>query len=133
MNTEALLKFMIDIAEKFKAEDLTALQVSHVCDFADYFLIMSGSSTIHVQSLAEEIHLKCKHAGRPVLSLEGVTTGEWCLLDFGDVVVHVFLPEKRAHYDLEGLWSQSVTVYPAGAADESRDEADSATRDDAAP
>jgi len=122
VNTESLLEFIIGVAEDFKANDLVALQVSSICDFADYFVIMSGTSSTHVRSLTEEIHLKTKHAGRPPLSVEGAAAGEWALLDYGDVVVHVFLPDKRAFYDLESLWSDALRVYPNGKAEEPLEE-----------
>lgn len=104
METEQLLHLILNVTEEFKGQDLSVLKVDEVCDFADYFVIITGTSTRHVQSLAEEIVLKCKHAGSPAFSVEGMDLGEWCLMDFSDIVVHIFLPEKRAHYDLESLW-----------------------------
>jgi ribosome-associated protein len=92
------------IALDTKAEELAVLDVRGKSSFADYFLIMSGRSTRHVQALAEaieaELHSKrisSKHA-------EGLQDGVWVLLDFGDVVVHIFYREQREFYNLEGLW-----------------------------
>ena len=110
MNTQELLSFIVSIAEDFKAADIKVLKVSEVCSFADYFVIMSGTSTVHIQSICEEISYKCKHAGRPPADVEGLGAGEWCLLDFGDIVVHVFLPKKRSFYDLEALWKDAEEV-----------------------
>ncbi len=106
METEALLKTIIHIAEDFKAMDIRVLKVTDLCPFADYFVIMSGGSTVHVQSIAEEMALRCKHGGHPATSVEGLEKGEWCLLDFGDILVHVFHPQKRGIYDLESLWER---------------------------
>ena len=110
MNTGELLRFIMEICEEFKAIDIKVLKVDGVCDFADFFVIMSGTSTTQIQSLAEELHFKTKHAGRHSLGEEGIAAAEWCLLDFGDIVVHIFLPQKRAHYDLESLWEGAVDV-----------------------
>lgn len=110
METQELLKLIVDTAEEFKAVDIKILHVTDVCEFADYFVIMSGTSTTQVKSVTEELHYRCKHAKRPAISEEGLATAEWCLLDFSDIVVHVFLPEKRSYYDLEGLWVDAKEV-----------------------
>ena len=107
MTTEELLKLITDTADKFQAIDLKVLHVTETCGFADYFVIMSGRSTTHTTAIAEEIALRSKHADRQANSIEGLQAAEWCLLDFGDIVVHVFLPEKREYYDLEGLWGDA--------------------------
>jgi len=110
METDALLQKVIEVSEAFKAQDIRVLDVSGVCDFADYFVIMSGTSTTHVQSISDELFFKTKHAGRPAASMEGKETGEWVLIDFGEIVAHVFHPQKRALYDLEELWSEGKVV-----------------------
>ena len=110
MDTDALLQKLIEVSEEFKAQDLRVLEVEKVCDFADYFLIMSGTSNTHVQSISDALYLQTKHAGRHAISMEGKETGEWVLLDFGEIVVHIFLPQKRAHYDLEELWTRVEAV-----------------------
>ncbi|MDJ0838546.1 MAG: ribosome silencing factor [Acidobacteriota bacterium] len=108
MDTPDLMNMITSIAEEFKAIDLTVLDVRGRCDFADFFVVMSGASTTHVQSISEELYYKCKHAGEPAHSSEGMAGGEWCLLDFGNIVVHVFHPEKRRFYDLESLWQNPI-------------------------
>jgi ribosome-associated protein len=113
MDTEKLLKLILDIAEEFKAEDIKVLQVTDHCDFADYFVFMCGRSTTQVKSIAEELHFRSKHAGNPPHGEEGMDGGEWCLLDYGSIVVHVFLPQKRAYYNLEELCQEAPTAYPA--------------------
>ena len=112
LNSEAFLSFILETAGSFKAQDITVLKVSDVCDFADYFVLMSGTSTTHIQSLAEELVYKTKHAGHQPSSVEGMAKGEWCLLDYGDIVVHVFSPQKRSYYDLESLWKEAPVVSP---------------------
>ncbi len=91
-----------------KAEDLLILDVREISSFTDYFVIMSGRSTRHVQGLAEvidgELRLKKLKEG----STEGLQEGHWVLLDYGDVVVHVFYTDERQFYDLEGLWHDAA-------------------------
>jgi len=93
-----------------KAENLLILDVRKLSSFTDYFVIMSGRSTRHVQGLAEsvdgELRLKKLKEG----STEGLQEGHWVLLDYGDVVVHVFYSDDREFYDLEGLWHDAPRV-----------------------
>lgn len=110
MDTESLLHHIINITEDFKALDPKVLKVSDVCTFTDYFVIVSGTSSRHIVSMAEEVILKCKHAGEPANSIEGLTTGEWCLLDYGSIIVHIFDPAKRAYYNLEELWQEGEVM-----------------------
>jgi ribosome-associated protein len=94
----------VRIASATKAEDLVVLDVRGLASFTDYFVIMSGRSTRHVQGLAEaiagEFHAKRINSRHS----EGLREGLWVLLDFGTVVVHIFYHENRKFYDLEGLW-----------------------------
>ncbi|MEJ2136368.1 MAG: ribosome silencing factor [Desulfofustis sp.] len=80
------------------------LDVRKISSFTDYFVILSGRSTRHVQALAESLEneLRSKRIGSS--RAEGLSEGKWVLLDFGDVVVHIFYHEQRDFYDLEGLW-----------------------------
>lgn len=100
------------IALDTKAEDLVVLDVRTLASFTDYFVIMSGRSTRHVQGLAEAIasglgskRISSKHS-------EGLREGLWVLLDFGEVVVHIFYHENRRFYDLEGLWHDARRIDP---------------------
>jgi ribosome-associated protein len=107
------------------AEDLVALDVSGVVSFADVFVIATGRSERHVRSIADAIAEAAALAGEPPLGVEGYDEGRWVLIDLADVIVHVFLAEARAHYDLERLWSdapllelglQDAAVRPVGGA-----------------
>lgn len=111
---EKQLQWLIEQANEFKAEQLHALRVTEQCSFTDYFLFMSASSKVHVQSIAEHLLKAMKHHGVMPMSVEGQLQGEWCLLDFGDVIVHIFLPQSREFYGLEELWKDAETVYPPG-------------------
>jgi ribosome-associated protein len=98
------------IAQDTKAEDVVVLDVRGLASFTDYFVIMSGRSTRHVQGLAEAIagELHAKRVSSK--NSEGLREGLWVLLDFGDVVVHVFYHENRGFYNLEGLWHDAPRI-----------------------
>ena len=104
MDGRELAALCVGIALDVKAEELVVLDVRGLASFTDYFVIMSGQSTRHVQALAEamEERLRAKRASSK--HSEGLREGLWVLLDLGDVVVHVFYHEQRRFYDLEGLW-----------------------------
>ena len=93
-----------------KAEDLIVLDVSGISSFADYFVIMSGRSTRHVQGLAEAVESKLRTKRMSNANTEGLQEGLWVLLDYDDVIVHIFYKETRGFYDLEGLWHDAPRV-----------------------
>jgi len=90
-----------------KAYDLVVLQVSALTSVADYFVICTGRSDIQVQSICRAVEESMVTDGVKPLAIEGYTHGQWVLLDFGDVVVHVFYETVRQFYNLEGLWGQA--------------------------
>ncbi|MDO5674068.1 MAG: ribosome silencing factor [bacterium] len=94
----------VRIALDVKALDLIVLDVRGIASFTDYFIIMSGQSTRHVQGLAEAIEVELRAKRASTQHSEGLRDGLWVLLDLGDVVVHIFYHEQRTFYDLEGLW-----------------------------
>jgi ribosome-associated protein len=93
-----------------KARDLVVMEVRDVTSIADYFIICSGSSDRQVQSIAQGIEENLSATGQPPLSVEGVHRGHWVLMDFSDVIVHVFYEPVREFYDLEGLWGHAPRV-----------------------
>jgi len=91
-----------------KAKDVLLLDVRGKTSYADYFVIASGESERQVSAMAEHVETTLRGEGvRPVGS-EGYDTGHWVLLDYGEVVAHLFFTEVRAFYDLEGLWSDAT-------------------------
>ena len=100
----------VRIAEDAKAEDQVLLDLRGIAGFTDYFLIMSGRSTRHVQGLAQALEEELSAKRANTRSSEGLSEGLWVLLDLGDVVVHIFYHEQRAFYDLEGLWHDAPRV-----------------------
>lgn len=90
-----------------KAQDLRVLHLGPVSDFTDYFLICSGTSERQVQAIAESIQESLAKTGVKPIHVEGQRAGNWVLLDYGDLVAHVFQPEPREFYGLEKLWSDA--------------------------
>lgn len=99
-----------------KGLDLRLLEISELSSLTDYLMIVTGRSDRQVQAIAEAIKLglKKEHATVP-LAVEGMDEGRWVLLDYGDVMVHVFQESVRHFYDLEGLWSEASEVAVPGA------------------
>ena len=96
------------IAQEKKAEDLVLLELERKVSYCDYFLICSGRNRRQVRAIAESIATTFKkELGVSALSVEGKESGRWVLLDFGDIVVHVFDEPLRGFYDLEGLWKDA--------------------------
>ena len=91
--------------EDLKAVDPVVMDVRSLSSVMDYLVIASGTSSRHVKSLADSVLMKAKEQGLRPLGVEGERVGEWVLVDFGDVVVHVMQPAARSFYDLERLWS----------------------------
>ncbi|MFH1117355.1 MAG: ribosome silencing factor [Pseudomonadota bacterium] len=97
-----------------KAVNPVLMRLRDLTTLADYFLVMSGGSAKHVKAVAEAVLAEAKTHGIERLSAEGVTLGHWALLDYGDVVVHVFHKPVREFYDLEGLWAEAPREEFAG-------------------
>lgn len=95
-----------------KAEDVKILYVRDVTTLADYFVICTGNTARQVKAIADEVDYKLSAAGVYPHHVEGLTEGRWALMDYADVVVHVFEAEAREYYNLEGLWSDAVEVKP---------------------
>ena len=93
-----------------KARDLVVMEVRDVTSIGDYFIICAGSSDRQVQSIAQGIEENLSEAGHPPLSVEGVHRGHWVLMDFSDVIVHIFYEPVREFYDLDGLWGHAPRV-----------------------
>ena len=90
-----------------KAKELVILNVKEISAFTDYFLIMSGTSDRQVRAIADAIQENLKLAGILPLGIEGEAAGQWILMDYDDVVIHIFLETIRSFYDLERLWTEA--------------------------
>jgi ribosome-associated protein len=97
-------------AEAKKATGLKVLNLTEVTSFADYFVICTGANSKQVQAIADEIGVQLKHAGELPNSMEGYSQAEWVLVDYGDLLIHVFSTKAREYYSLERLWRNARTV-----------------------
>ena len=105
------VKLALKLASDKKAFDIMAIDLREVTSFAEFFVIVSGANTRQVQAISDEINeqLKKQLKSRP-LRIEGYSTGEWILLDYGDFIVHIFEKKQREIYNLERLWSDAKRV-----------------------
>ena len=108
--SEADLDLYINAALGKKAIDLVVLDVHDLTSFADIFIICSGRSNRQVNAIAEHIQRNLKKHKKKPLSVEGVKDGQWVLLDYGHVIIHVFYDPVREFYDLEGLWLDAERI-----------------------
>lgn len=107
---ERKLPIIVNACEETKAMDIKVLDIKGLTTIADYFVIVSGSSTVQVKAIADEIDEAMGKEGCPINRKEGYTTGRWILLDYGDIIVHVFHKEDREFYNIERLWADSKEV-----------------------
>ncbi|HEX9022637.1 MAG TPA: ribosome silencing factor [Geobacteraceae bacterium] len=112
-----------ELAFDKKAFDIRALDISRVSSIADYLVIISGGSDKQNQAIADNIRTGLKKYGK-VQDLEGVSEGKWIVMDYGDVLVHIFHEPLRRYYDLDGLWSMAPEVELPEAIKNARRESD---------
>ena len=104
-NAEAIAALAIRAIEDLKGRDITRLDVGKMTDVADVMVIAGGTSARHVKSIADNVVEQARLEGVRPIGVEGTEAGEWVLVDFGDVIVHVMGDEARRHYSLEKLWT----------------------------
>ncbi len=104
MQHEQLKAFVIDKIDDMKGRDIVELDVKGKSTITDTLIICSGNSKRHVSSIAEHVQLESKRAGHAPLNVEGKETGEWVLVDLGEIIVHIMQDESRDFYQLEKLW-----------------------------
>lgn len=99
---------VVDALENIKGKDIKVIDIADISDFADFMVVASGTSDTHVKALARAASDSLRQQGVKPLNEDGADVGEWVLVDFGDVVLHVMRPEVREYYDLEKLWDEDV-------------------------
>lgn len=110
MDAKKKYRICAEAAEDKLAENLVILDVSEVTDFAQYFIIASGTSDRQVQAIADNIQDKMKENKILPVGIEGYNEGKWILMDYDDVIIHIFYEPMRALYDLERLWHDAKKV-----------------------
>jgi ribosome-associated protein len=105
MQIDQLVNLVQGALEDMKARDVVTLDVTGKSSVTDWMVVASGTSKRHVISVAQDVLDKVKEAGLKPVGVEGQEAGDWVLVDLGDVVVHVMMPDARSFYDIERLWS----------------------------
>ena len=110
MESKQMAKLAIEALEDKKAEDIRLIDISEISVLGDYFLIASGTNRSQIQALADNVQEQLGRAGAHVKQVEGYETANWVLMDFGDIIVHVFDKENRLFYNLERIWRDGKTI-----------------------
>lgn len=108
--TADIARRIVEILEDHKGEDIHLLDVSEQVDFTDFFVIVTATSDRMIQSLADAVQDQIRDEYKLHSKIQGVSGGGWTLIDMGDIVVHIFAPERRDFYDLESLWKEAKTI-----------------------
>lgn len=115
MDAQAIAKLAIDALDDVKGKDIIDLDTTQLSSLFQRLVVCTGDSNRQVKALANSVHVKLKEAGVDIVGVEGQESGEWVLVDAGDVVVHVMLAAVRDYYDLEALWGgQKPSFMPKG-------------------
>lgn len=105
MDSDELTSALHKLLDDKKGQEIACIDLRGRSGFADFFLVVTGTSTTHVASLANEVDRYASERRLPVLGIEGMALAQWVLIDLGDILVHIFQRETRAFYNLEKLWS----------------------------
>ena len=112
MNSEEMAKKIIEAMEEKKAVDIRVLDIGEISSLGDYFIIASGNNQNQVQAIADEVDQRLGREGVNPRQVEGYPNANWVLMDYGDVIVHVFDAENRLYYDLERIWKDGKNIDP---------------------
>ncbi len=113
MDSREMARIAVKALEEKKGEDIRIIDISSVSVIADYFIIANGTNTNQVQALVDNVQEALFKAGVQPKQVEGYHTASWILLDFNDIIVHVFSQEDRLFYDLERIWRDGTLISPA--------------------
>ena len=112
MNSIEIARLAIQALEDKKAEEIKTIDISEVSVIADYFIIANGTNRSQIQALSDHVEETLGKAGVPLRQIEGYQNANWVLLDFHDVIIHIFDKENRLFYDLERIWRDGKPVEP---------------------
>jgi ribosome-associated protein len=110
LEPDELARRIVDAVSDKQAEDVLLLDIRNVASFADYFVIASGATGRQIQAIIDSVEEAVSQDGIKPMGIEGEPGSGWVLIDYGDVIVHIFAPDERAYYDLEGLWHTATPV-----------------------
>ena len=110
MNSNEIAKLAIAALEDKKAEDIKVIDISEVSVIADYFIIANGTNRNQIQTLSDNVEEKLGKAGVELKQVEGYDSANWVLLDFRDVIIHIFDKDNRLFYDLERIWRDGKLI-----------------------
>ncbi len=110
MEMKEIFDYIMSTLDNKKARDVKAIDIHELTTIADYFIICSGTSTTHIKTLADEVEFILKEKGILPLRREGYNSARWILMDYGDIIVHVFHEEDREFYNLERLWQDGKAL-----------------------
>lgn len=105
-----MTRIAFEALDKKKAEDIRIIEVGGVSTIADYFIIANGTNTPHVEALVDIVKEELGRAGYEPRQIEGIHNTSWVLLDYNDIVIHIFSKEDRLFYDLERIWRDGSTI-----------------------
>jgi ribosome-associated protein len=130
LDSEEKLKIVVDASEDKKANYVSTLDLRGKTLIADFFVICSGTSNIHIRAIADGIMEALEKLGHRQKALEGYSEASWILLDYGDVIAHIMSEEQRDFYKLERLWTSTQSPEPATAVDKLAGQTDTETKED---
>lgn len=110
MNAKEMAKLAIEALEDKKAEEIKIIDISNISTIADYFIIASGTNKSQIQTMTDNVAEVLGRAGHPEKHIEGYQNANWILMDFQDIIVHVFDKENRLFYDLERIWRDGKSI-----------------------
>lgn len=110
LKSKEMVKLAVQALEDKKGEDIKVIDITEVSVLADYFIIASGTNKNQVQALVDNVDETLGRAGYETKQMEGYATANWVLLDYNDIIVHVFDSENRLFYDLERIWRDGKTI-----------------------
>ena len=111
MDTKEKVDKIVEILENKKAKEISVINISSITVLTDYFIICNGTSTTHIRTLADELEFKMKDLEIECLHKEGYNSLRWILMDYNEIIVHIFHEEDRNYYKLERLWSDGITEH----------------------
>lgn len=110
MIAKELAKIAVKALEDKKGEDITVIDISEISTLADYFIIAGGSNRSQIQAMADNVDEFLSKNGGTLKQIEGYDAGNWVLLDFQDIIIHIFDKENRLFYDLERIWRDGKKI-----------------------